>query len=240
MSTNAINGHNTGCLCIQCTAYKNNQLANQQQSSVSTSITTSSGTVTTVGAANCSSHTHSIATSSYQFPCTCSSSGGTMGCIQHNPQGWLHSAGQMMTGQWIGGGSLFQAPTISPEETKELEELDRQYKEDVKNVKLQAFRELPSALRQHVINQLVWYKMAQEISHKTATKSQRHIDLEGKKLPFQMAGLSTYIGSVQSTMWGNIPNTSVPPVMIEGLSADDLIQAHNDATLEESISDDQD
>jgi hypothetical protein len=218
-----------GCSCSACVSATTTQIANQNVVYVNNhfhqavSTTAAGNTICSCGSTNCNHCIGSILTQSLSgyYQCTCNTVvGGSSSCPVHS-SGLLWGGGASISL----GGSLFPSyAPLTPEETKELAALETQRSQETKQLKLEAFKELPCALRQHVIDSLLWYNKCKEISTMTAIKSIRQEELELKKPHNFIQYSSVHYGSI-----------TPPPMLIDGLSYEEMIQAHNDATMEESL-----
>lgn len=144
--------------------------------------------------------------------------------------------------QQIFGGLQLPAPLTSAEE-EELKELEHQQAWSTKMAKLAVFKALPREYRQSIINVLLWEEAVQEINRTSNPESDRLREL---KLKQSFSPLSPFLGSGHTfhppsmggrPMWPpasfGMPTQTMLP---EGITKDDLMQAHLDASLEEEIS----
>lgn len=128
---------------------------------------------------------------------------------------------------------------LTKEEEAELEDLKVQYEHALKRSKLDTFKKLDPELRQFVVNCLNWQEATQNMKATPVVKSARQVELENKDInrrtygqPTSRFGASssamTLDGLMQQLIRGWIQ-------MPEGVTADDLKQAHMEATLEEEM-----
>lgn len=115
---------------------------------------------------------------------------------------------------------------LSKEENNELAGLVEHYNLDKKLLKIEAFKKLPFLVRQNAINLLIWQQYKKEISKLEPEKTARHIALEQKK----NSGLISITGSI----WGSGYNLHVE-ILPDGITQEELEQAHVDASLEEQV-----
>lgn len=125
-------------------------------------------------------------------------------------------------------------PPISKEEGEELERLKVEYEADNKLAKLKAFKALSSELRQFVINSHEWESARTSINNTEAEKSERYKELLAKRTtglggPYH-SGVT--VGMDPSSMF----YPSIGPVALpNGISLQDLKNAHIEASLEEEV-----
>jgi hypothetical protein len=124
---------------------------------------------------------------------------------------------------------------LTAEEEKELEELKAQHAGLIKAAKLSVFKKLPSDMRQFVINNLEWEDRVAEIESATTEKSTRLQELENRDRRVFINNGQSFSG----TNWhdANIGNFPIARTirLPDGLTANDLRQAHVEATLEEEV-----
>lgn len=149
----------------------------------------------------------------------------------------IYAGGIMMggSGQYLqmggaAGGLVWGGVTLTPEELKELADLEQQHKENTRLFKMGEFKKIPSALRQQVVDVIIWQEESTRIGSLEDAKSQRHIDLEAKR----NNNGSMLIGG---TSWFTHSNFAYVPT-INGLTANDLKQAHLEACAEEALTGD--
>ena len=152
------------------------------------------------------------------------------------------------TGQIVGGlgaGSTFSSgsagpligsmatPPLTLDESSELLNLKSIHDQKVKDARLAAFKEVPSNIRQMVIDMLMWTDTASDISQVTVSKDSRLQALETKRDGYNSTFTSSTMGwSRSSYMTGYI---AIP----DGLTSEDLKKAHLEATVEEEMLDGQ-
>jgi hypothetical protein len=136
--------------------------------------------------------------------------------------------GATSVGTWSGSPG---GPPLTQEEQAKLAQLKQEQQLETKALKKQKFRETHPHLREMIIALLAWQQICQEISSTEAPKSQEQINLENKEInskSFSLMGMPVTAG------WnGQFPLVTPP----EGLTADDLKEAHADAAFEEEILD---
>jgi hypothetical protein len=153
------------------------------------------------------------------------------------PNGYTLGPNAIYSGSIYTVGS--DGPPLSKEETKELNDLAQERAAASKLLKIAVFKKVPPVLRQQVVNQIYWCRAIKEMSAAEADKSEREKELEirhmmskGSNPIYWSHGYGA--GSVVSG-GGSIQYLQLP----EGLTEDELMSAHNEATLEESIADEQ-
>lgn len=127
---------------------------------------------------------------------------------------------------------------LSPEEKEELDRLTLEHSQEVRKHKLDAFKKVAPEMRQFVINALTWHEELSRINDAPVGKSQRLTELETKS----RGGLNNhnhnwYPNSTWNTGTKNQAMVSLSSFVgiPEGLTVDDLKQAHIEATLEEEM-----
>lgn len=136
---------------------------------------------------------------------------------------------------------------LTKEEEVELADLIKQHEADIKAAKMNAFKKLPSGLRQFVLDILSWKEANENINSVTVSKPSRLEELESKDLKSQLFGhrgarpfwsnpgyLPVNISDGTSYQSPQFDLAALLPVP-EGLIFDDLKQAHLEATLEEEM-----
>ena len=136
-------------------------------------------------------------------------------------------AGQLTTSQIMTTIQGFMG--LTPEEAKELENLNKEQTIENKTLKLSEFKNMPPELRQFVINASFWTDMVKKINETKAPQSDRQKELIQKESISKMFSGSL---SVQAVGYMNVFATLPLP---EGLTVDDLRQAHLEQTLEEEM-----
>lgn len=133
---------------------------------------------------------------------------------------------------------------LSNEEQKEYQRLEKEHEEEVKSAKLAYFKALPPEFRQTIINILQWETVAKEINHIEPPKSERLRELEGRARrtnPFAGYGHSYSKqfypsgGSPLQDALDNLGRHHYPTNMPNGLTLEQLEEAHLEATIEEEL-----
>lgn len=122
---------------------------------------------------------------------------------------------------------------LSPEEKKELEELEREHAIKLKTERLSIFKKMDGSIRQSVINALIWKETMEAMNAATVEKSQRQVDLEAKNVLFKNMFIHT-----QGSNWTYNTGTDLffnGIALPQGVTVEELKQAHADATLEEEV-----
>lgn len=122
--------------------------------------------------------------------------------------------------------------SISAQEKQELEQLRQQNKLETKTLRLVIFKKLPSDLRQYVINSFMWKESVGEMNNTVADKSERQKELENKE-SFSMFGQGVHTSSGSSFFIS--PEWITGVTLPEGITIEDLKQAHLQACLEEEV-----
>jgi len=122
---------------------------------------------------------------------------------------------------------------LTAEEKQELENLKSQYANDLKVTKLNIFKKQSSQLRQYVINSFLWQETVNLMNSAKPSQSVRINELENKtSTPFPfLSGSGNTLFTQDST--GFIPYSHLP--MPNGISIEELQQAHVEATIEEEM-----
>ena len=127
---------------------------------------------------------------------------------------------------WNSGMWSLPGTPLTNEERTELERLKSERAAENKKQKLIIFKTLEKTLRQNIVNSIHWNRAYQQMNEIDVSKSQREIDLENKQNP-------------PGTIWVSSPipfYTSGPSYQIPfGLTEEDVLQAHLEATLEEEL-----
>jgi hypothetical protein len=142
-------------------------------------------------------------------------------------------------------GSTFTFP-IPPtkEELTELDALEQQRQRDMTQQQVDAFKKVPAAIRQRIVDDILWTRELNNIEKVDQTKSARQLELESKKSASHPYSISGTAGSgftwSQGAIIGSTITTSSPffapvsrPVLPSRMTDEDIIQAHNEATMEE-------
>lgn len=147
--------------------------------------------------------------------------------VPHN-----HYITQPQLQQWL---QQLSVGGLTPEEKVEFDKLTEEYKANLKQSKLTAFKKLPTELRQFVVNFFTWQESINLINAIMVDKSERLKELEQKndygRLFLQQVGL--YVGSTYTT-------TGLSQILFqigipEDLTAEELKQAHIEASMEEEM-----
>lgn len=138
------------------------------------------------------------------------------------------------------GSSLQPGPPLTAAEEKELKDLEVQRVLDHKRAKLDYFKKLPKEFRQQVINRFMWDDAVKDMDNIPLLKSDREAELETKRAlsgnPFIGSFRPSFGGGISSLGYDNfMPVMGSPPLPV-GITKEDLLQAHLDASLEEEIS----
>lgn len=152
------------------------------------------------------------------------------------------SAGQVT----LGGGlttqqltSILQAfQALTPEEKAELEQLKKDHQQSVKLAKLSEFKKLPSDLRQFIVNIIYWKEAKDKIEQTSVDKPDRLKELEQKESNSNMSQYMGGISGVSAVFHSNMgfDLLSLLPIPA-GVTAEQLKEAHVEATLEETMLD---
>lgn len=124
---------------------------------------------------------------------------------------------------------------ISQQEKQELENLRQQNKLETKTLRLMIFKKLPGDLRQYVINSFIWKESVGEMNKTVADKTERQKELENKESLSNMFGQGVHISSGSS--FSIDPQWITGVALPEGITIEDLKQAHVEACLEEEVLD---
>lgn len=155
-----------------------------------------------------------------------------------------------MTG--IGGilglppGSFFPPlaipPPLTPEEEVELKDLEVEHRIATKKAKLDHFKQMPREFRQSIINVLIWEEAVEEINAINPLVPERMRQLQSTKQlhgGYYGSGLGSTFGPglghhSSSSMWP--PSFVKTKTMLpEGITKEELMEAHMDASLEEEL-----
>lgn len=136
--------------------------------------------------------------------------------------------------QLIGGITI----GLTAEEKEEFDRLTVEHKHEIRKHKMEAFKKIAPEMRQFVINALTWNDELGNINNTPVDKSQRLTELEVKSRGGFNSHSHTYNpanawypgtrseASISLSSFVGIP---------EGLTVEDLKQAHIEATLEEEM-----
>jgi hypothetical protein len=119
---------------------------------------------------------------------------------------------------------------LTPEEQVEFDNLKQEYQIDNKRLKLAEFKKLPTEIRQFVINASMWQDIVKKINETNAPISDRQQELQKKDQQGKMfagMGMHTTTSGFMSIM------TNIP--LPEGLTVEDLKNAHIEQALEEEM-----
>lgn len=124
--------------------------------------------------------------------------------------------------------------TRTQQENEELKGLYEEREQETKRLKLEKFKKLPPELRQAVADAIQWSKAVQEINATEAPITDRERELQ--VIPagyFSHQAVFSGFAGINSTPagWFVLPN---------GITKDDLLKAHSDATLEETLKENSD
>lgn len=126
---------------------------------------------------------------------------------------------------------------LTSEEKVEFDKLTEEYKQEIKTAKITAFKKLPTELRQFVINFFTWQEAVDTISNVSPSKSDRLKELDAKNEYGRLfgQGLGQYIGGWTSHTHTASGIISVGLRLPEDLTAEELKQAHIEASMEEEM-----
>lgn len=129
----------------------------------------------------------------------------------------------------------FSISGLTADEKVEFDKLTEEFKAEVKISKIATFKKLPTELRQFVVNFFAWQESINVINTTTVDKSERLKELEQKneagKLFSQQLG--QYMGSTYTTTGLN--NILFQIGLPDGLTIEELKQAHIEASMEEEM-----
>lgn len=125
--------------------------------------------------------------------------------------------------QQVGSTGSMTITTLTKEEQEELSRLEAERLVETKRLRLEAFKSLHPDLRQVVVDCIMWQEHRNNISELVAVVSPRELDLKRR----------SFLTSVNAAGdgWRGFNNNLLP----EGLTIEDLIQAHADKVIEEKI-----
>jgi hypothetical protein len=163
------------------------------------------------------------------------------------------SSGSVMTGAQI--QQILQGFTLglTAEEQKELDLLQIEHQNELKAAKIAEFKKIPNELRQFIINYFTWQNALEAVDNVPIEKNDRLIELErknvtlngsisGQSLTFQGA-YPTWTSSISpQSIFQHYPLSGIDePLKIadmpEGLTIEDLMNAHAEQCLEEEMLD---
>lgn len=131
---------------------------------------------------------------------------------------------------------------LTPDEKAEFDKLTEEHKVNVKVAKISAFKKLHTDLRQFVINFFSWQEAVATINQTQVDVPDRLKELRLKEEHGKLftQGLGQYIGGhsyhISADGLMSFPTQLVLP---EGMTVEDLRQAHIEATLEEEMLDEE-
>lgn len=144
------------------------------------------------------------------------------------------------TGSWVSVANVNQQ--FTPEEAKELADLEADRARESKRLKIEAFKKLPAPLRQQIVDEITWLQEHNKISITEAPKSQRQQELEQKQASQYNPWNSPNQWSIGRLQNPFITSTGMEQAMTwrrftlpNGLTDDDILKAHNDACAEETL-----
>ncbi len=125
---------------------------------------------------------------------------------------------------------------LTKEEEKQLEELRKEHALLAKKAKLGVFKTMVSSIRQQVINAYEWKLCFDNMNSTTVIKDPKLVELEKKEEMGKMFSTQAVYKkqSREDTWFSGLlfgPGASLP----EGISLEDLKQAHMEASLEEEM-----
>jgi hypothetical protein len=130
------------------------------------------------------------------------------------------------------GGSSMIVQTLSyllsKEEEEELKLLEEEYVAATKIAKINKFKELHPEMRQMIIAHLIWQDQREIISKTEADKSDRLVELKQKQVMSRSYGITGQCTNINNPIYTTI-------ALPEGLSKEDMIEAHTAATMEEEL-----
>ncbi len=130
-------------------------------------------------------------------------------------------------------GDLLKHLTV--EEETRLQDLKIEHEAKIKDAKINVFKKYPPEMRQFAINAILWKEFTTQIEAVSVPKSEDLKKLEYRSRHTMLSmGTVNVSGSFFSTGYASINYQFNCP---EGLTSDDLKQAHLEATLEENILD---
>lgn len=167
----------------------------------------------------------------YGNPCTCGAHGAGL-LAQGFPYYMPGNLATTMTGL---------PAALTPEERTELERLESDRITAERALKIKIFKSTPAAIRQRVVDNIIWKQTVAAANVLVIEKSDRQKDLEFRDNP-----IKTYLGGGYGSQLGTPYNKFKWPGLatpegweysstIEGLSDDDLIAAHTEACAEEAL-----
>lgn len=140
-----------------------------------------------------------------------------------------------------GIGILSSQPiSLSKEEVKELTELEREQAQILKKGKLDIFKKLAPSLRQTIVTSFMWTKAVEDMNTLLVSPSGRLQELRNKEIIFsgRVPVLPQNYPYSNGTSWQGIKLSHHSFTIPNGLTAEDLIQAHLEVSVEEELTDD--
>lgn len=129
---------------------------------------------------------------------------------------------------------------LTPDEKVEFDKLTEEHKVNVKVAKISAFKKLHTDLRQFVINFFSWQEAVATINQTQVEAPERLKELQLKEQHGKLftQGLGQYIGGHSYHISADgLMSFSTQLALPEGVTVEDLRQAHIEATLEEEMLD---
>lgn len=165
----------------------------------------------------------------------CLTNCGSAACAA--PLGGLSVGGGLIGQQYVMPTYTITPPNpLSAEEQKELAALEEARKAETKALRIKEFKKLPAALRQHVVNHIMWMKTITVANTIEAPVSARETELKNRNSNYNFTSIlqgfmqyHTYAGTPMDNTWYSVKG------MIQGVSEEEIIDAHNEATIEEQL-----
>jgi hypothetical protein len=145
---------------------------------------------------------------------------------QTSPASWNTYHGQSSPGMW--GQNAARHPSLTVEEERELAELKKERAIETKRLKLEHFKQLAPQVRQHLVDYFLWHATLRHMKTIKAPTSDKEVELRAKSphlIDYQNNSLAV---SGWNEVW-----------LLDDLTETDIINAHNEATMEESLKDEQ-
>lgn len=125
---------------------------------------------------------------------------------------------------------------LSKEESEELDNLKKEHNNEVKVAKLAAFKKLSPEMRQFIVNLISVHASVKKINDTTVDKSQRLKDLESKEAFTRGSTSTTWAQYSGVNIYDPFSNKiKVQAIEIDGISLEEIQQAHVEATVEEEM-----
>lgn len=146
-----------------------------------------------------------------------------------------HAGGIVSQPAWFMGTPF---PALSQAEELELAHLEAENLVNVKAAKLNQFKSLPKEFRQTVINLISWDEERKKINETLAPGSDRLLSLRARKV-----NNGSFFGGLHhhtsfghgSGHWPPEGLQFTPVLLPEGITREELVQAHLDASLDEEL-----